>query len=125
MDDLTPFCCPNPDCPDSGTRNHGNLTVTMRYGPGTTRRPLRCSTCTARFSGRKGTPLFDARLPPDTAGSVLAHVAEGVGTRKTARLVGVHPDTVTRYTRLAGDHAGRLHDEFVAFPPGDGRGPVR
>lgn len=117
MDDLTRFCCLNPDCPDHGSRGHGNLTVTMRYGPGKTRRLLRCSTCTARFSERKGTPLFDARLPPDKAVSVLGHVAEGVGTRKTARLVGVHPDTVTRYTRLAGGHAEQLHEELVAFSP--------
>jgi hypothetical protein len=48
---------------------------------------------------------------------ILAHVAEGVGTRKTARLVGVHRDTVTHYVRLAGDHAQQLHDELVAFSP--------
>lgn len=125
MDDLTRFCCLNPSCPDHGTRGHGNLTVTMRYGPNMSRRLLRCSTCTARFSERKGTPLFDARLPPDKAVSVLAHVAEGVGTRKTARLTGVHRDTVTRYTRLAGGHAEQLHDEVVAFSPGDDRSPVR
>jgi transposase-like protein len=125
MDDLRRFCCQNPDCPDVGKRGHGNLTVTMRYGPGQTRRMLRCRTCKARFSERKGTPLFDARLPADTVGAVLGHVAEGVGTRKTARLTGVHPDTVTRYIRLAGGHAGQLHDELVAFSPGDGRGAVR
>lgn len=125
MDDLTRFCCLNPDCPDHGKRGHGNLTVPMRYGPDKARRLLRCSTCKARFSERKGTPLFDARLPAAKAVSVLAHVAEGVGTRKTARLTGVHRDTVTRYTRRAGEHAGRLHDELVAFSPGDERSPVR
>jgi len=117
MDDLRRFCCQNPACPDHGKRGHGNLTVTMRYGPGKTRRMLRCSTCTARFSERKGTPLFDARLPADRVSAVLAHVAEGVGTRKTARLTGVHRDTVTRYIRLAGPHAEALHDELVAFSP--------
>jgi LacI family transcriptional regulator len=86
---------------------------------------LRCSTCKDRFSERKGTPLFGARLTPTTATAVLAHVAEGIGTRKTARLTGVHPDTVTRYARLAGDHAAQLHDELVAFSPGNSRGPVR
>jgi LacI family transcriptional regulator len=125
MDDLTRFCCLNPDCPDHGKRGRGNLTVPMRYGPNKTRRLLRCSTCKARFSERKGTPLFDARLPAGTAVAVLAHVAEGVGTRKTARLTGVHPDTVTRYIRLAGGHAEHLHDELVAFSPGDGGGATR
>ena len=119
MDDLTRFCCLNPGCPDHGERGHGNLTVPMRYGPGKARRLLRCSTCKARFSERKGTPLFDARLPADKVASVLGHVAEGVGTRKTARLTGVHRDTVTRYIRRAGAHAGQLHDELVAFSPGD------
>jgi len=124
MDDLSRFCCLNPACPDHGKRNHGNLTVPMRYGPAQ-RRLLRCSTCKARFSERKGTPLFDARLPADKAVSVLAHVAEGVGTRKTARLVGVHRDTVTRYIRRAGEHAHDLHEDLVAFSPDDGRSPVR
>jgi transposase-like protein len=124
MDDLSRFCCLNPVCPDRGKRNHGNLTVPMRYGADR-RRLLRCSTCKARFSERKGTLLFDARLPADKAVSVLAHVAEGVGTRKTARLVGVHRDTVTRYVRRAGGHAHDLHEELVAFSPGDGRSPVR
>jgi transposase-like protein len=125
VDDLGPFCCQNLDCPDHGKRGHGNLTVTSRYGPGKTRRMLRCSTCKTRFSERKGTPLFGARLPSTTATAVLAHVAEGVGTRKTARLTGVHPDTVARYIRLAGDHAAELHDELVAFSPEDQRGAVR
>ena len=89
------------------------------------RRLLRCSTCKTRFSERKGTPLFDSRLPDDAAQAVLAHVAEGVGTRKTARLVGIHPDTITRYTRLAGPHAQLLHDELVTFSPSNPQGAVR
>ena len=119
MDDLSSFCCLNARCADLGKRGHGNLTVTARYGPSKARRMLRCRTCKARFSERKGTPLFDARLPPDKATAVLAHVAEGVGTRKTARLTGVHTDTVTRYTRLAGEHAEAVPDELVAFSPED------
>ncbi|MDY3552972.1 hypothetical protein R5W24_002062 [Gemmata sp. JC717] len=56
MDDLSRFCCLNAGCPDHGKRNHGNLTVPARYGSNNTR-VLRCSTCQARFSERKGTPL--------------------------------------------------------------------
>jgi transposase-like protein len=119
VDDLSAFCCLNPACADVGKRGHGNLTVTMRYGPNKSRRMLRCRTCTTRFSERKGTPLFDARLPAERVNDVLAHVAEGIGTRKTARLTGVSKDTVTRYTRLAGDHAEQLHDELVPFSPED------
>ena len=124
MDDLSRFCCLNSDCPDYGKRGHGNLTVPMRYGPRRTRL-LRCATCRSRFSERKGTPFFDTRLATATATAVLAHMAEGVGTRKTARLTGVHRDTVTRYVRLAGGHAAQLHDELVAFSPDHARGAVR
>ena len=116
--DLSRFCCLNLDCADHGLRGHGNLTVTAYYGPRRTRM-LRCRTCTARFSERTGTPLFGTRLSPDTVADILAHAAEGVGTRKTARLVGVHRDTVTRYVLAAGDHAHLLHDELVAFSPDD------
>src|SRR5262245_13110668 len=96
----------------------------MRYGA-QRRRLLRCRTCKARFSERKGTPLFDSRLPEDRVVSVLAHVAEGVGVRKTSRLVGVTRNTVVRYRVRAGEHARQLHDELVAFSPGQARGPVR
>ena len=124
MDDLSCFCCLNPHCADHGKRGHGNLTVPARYGPNRTRL-LRCSTCKARFSERQGTPLFDARLPRDKVVAVLAHVAEGIGTRKTARLAGVHRDTVTRYLRRAGDHAEQLHEELVAFSPDNDGSPIR
>jgi transposase-like protein len=116
VDDLSTFCCLNPDCPDHGKRGHGNLTVCMRYGKHQ-RRLLYCRSCKARFSERKGTPLFDARLPQDKVVAVLAHLAEGVGVRKTGRLVGVSKDTVVRYCLRAGDHAHHLHDELVAFSP--------
>ena len=117
-DDLSAFCCQNPQCPDYGQRGQGNLTAPMRYGP-QRRRLLRCRTCKARFSERKGTPLFGAQLPEDKVVAVLSHIAEGVGVRKTGRLVGVNKNTVVRYCLLAGAHARQLHDELVAFSPSD------
>ncbi len=124
MDDLSRFCCLNEECADYGKRGHGNLTVCMRYGR-QQRRLLYCRSCKDRFSERKGTPLFDARLPEHKVVDVLAHVAEGVGVRKTGRLVGVSKDTVVRYSLLAGAHAQQLHDELVAFSPKDRGSPVR
>ncbi len=123
-DDLSRFCCQNTDCPDHGIRGRGNLTVCARYGPHQ-RRLLYCKTCNARFSERKGTPLFDTRLPEAKAVEVLAHIAEGCGVRKTGRLVGVNKDTVVRYSLLAGQHAQQLHDELVAFSPEHPGGAVR
>jgi transposase-like protein len=118
MDDLRAFCCLNPQCSASGKCDHRNLTVCMRYGKHQ-RRLLYCRCCKARFSERKGTPLFDSRLPPEKAVAVLAHIAEGVGVRQTGRLVGVSKDTVVRYGLRAGDHAQQLHDELVGFSPRD------
>jgi transposase-like protein len=115
-DELGQFCCQNEECDDYGKRGHGNLTVCMRYGQHQ-RRLLYCRTCKARFSERKGTPLFDSRLPEHKVVDVLQHVAEGVGVRKTSRLVGVSKDTVVRYSLRAGEHAQQLHDELVAFSP--------
>jgi hypothetical protein len=56
---------------------------------------------------------------------MLEHIAEGCGVRKTGRLVGVHRDTVMRYSRLAGNHARQVHDELVAVSPRDTGGAVR
>ena len=125
MDDLSRFCCLNSECPEHGKRGAGNLTVTSRYGPDGQRRMLRCRTCKARFSERKGTPLFDSRLPPERVGAVLEHIAEGCGVRQTGRLCGVNPNTVARYSRIAGGPAKGLHDELVAISPPHDRGPVR
>jgi len=125
MDDLSRFACQNSQCPDYGKRGGENLTVPHRYGPEKARRMLRCRTCKARFSERKGTPLFDARLPTEKVESVLEHVAEGCGVRQTGRLCRVNPNTVARYSRIAGGHAKELHDELVEISPPHPGSPVR
>jgi LacI family transcriptional regulator len=117
MDDLKDFCCQNPQCRDYGRRGLGNLRVCFRNGPNKQRRVLACRTCQKRFSERKGTPLYRAKLPEDKALSVLQHLQESCGVRQTGRLVGVNKNTVIRLAVLAGQHARLLHDELVAFSP--------
>ena len=124
-DDLSRFCCLNPDCPLHAQRDAGNLSVRDRYGKQRHIRLLHCRACDARFSERKGTPLFHSCLPPEKAVSVLQHLVEGNGVRQTERLVGVHRDTVMRLARKAGRHARDAHDELVAFSPRDPRGAAR
>jgi LacI family transcriptional regulator len=123
-DDLSSFCCQNPDCPRHGERDAGNLSVCDRFAKAN-HRLLYCNACRARFSEFKGTPLFNSKLPHDKVLAVLEHLAEGCGVRQTARLVGVNKDTVTRLALLAGTHAKATHNELVAFSPLDPRGPVR
>ncbi len=125
MDDLSRFCCLNSNCPDFGRRNTGHLSVCMHYGRDHSYRLLYCATCRARFSERKGTPLFGAHLPHDKLLAVLAHLADGCGVRQTARLVGVSKNTVTRLAPRAGDHARQLHDELVGFSPLHDAHPTR
>ncbi len=125
VDDLSSFCCLDPDCKDHARRGGENLRVHSRAGRQKQYRILRCRTCGHRFSERKGTPLFRSHLPETKVVSILEHLAEGGGVRQTERLVKVHRDTVMRYGRLAGDHAKLAHDELVAFSPDDPRGPAR
>ena len=117
QEDLSRFCCLNEDCPDFGKRGIDNLTDCARYGKGNSRRMLSCRSCKARFSERKGTPLFGSQLTEAQALSLFEHLAERTGVRATARLVKVNRNTVVRYARLAGGHARQLHDELVAFSP--------
>jgi transposase-like protein len=122
VEDLSRFCCQNPRCPLHGRRGVGNLSVCGTYGKRETFRLLYCRSCKARFGERKGTALFNSRLPADKAVSVLEHLAEGCGQRQTARLTRVNRKTVGRLTLKAGSQAKALHDELVAFSPPHRRG---
>lgn len=117
MDDLSCFCCLNKECLDYGKRGAGNLTVVLRYSKNKQRRLLLCKTCNTKFSERKGTPFFRAHLQEEKVLSILEHIAEGCGQRKTSRLVKVRRETVSHYSQLAGEHSKDLHDELVAFSP--------
>jgi hypothetical protein len=124
-DDLSRFCCQNSQCPDYGRRGGAHLRVAFRYGKDKQRRMLACCTCQDRFSERKGTPLFGARLPDEQILNILAHLQERCGVRQTSRLTGADKDTVVRYALRAGAHAQQLHDELLAFSPSHPRRRVR
>jgi hypothetical protein len=119
MDDLKNFCCQNSECTDYGRRGLDNLRVCFRNGPNKSRRVLACRTCQQRFSERKGSALYRAKLPEAQAVAVLQHLQESCGVRQTSRLVGVNKNTVVRLAVVAGQHAKDLHDELVAFSPQD------
>src|SRR4051812_17899356 len=114
---LFPFCCLNRHCPNTGPRGLTPLTACARNGKDKKRRMLYCRPCKARFSERKGTPLFGSQLTEEKAVSILEHLAERNGVRATAGSVKVNRNTVVRYARLAGKHADQLRDGVVAFSP--------
>ncbi len=109
---LAELCCVHSECADAGKRAHGNLSVRTGKGGGRWR-VLRCSTCGTEFSERKGTALFGARMEPDRIVAVAAHLKEGCGIRKTARLTGASTDGVTRIAIRLGLHARAMHDDRV------------
>ena len=119
------FCCQIKACPDRGKRGLGNLCFRGWGGHERAIRMIYCRTCRRVFSERRGTAIEGLQLPIDKAIAVLRHLSDGCGTRATARLVGVTKDTVTRYARMAGGHAKKLHDELVAVSPPHERGATR
>jgi len=109
---LAELCCVNPKCPDCGKRNLGNLSV--RAGKtGGRWRLLRCSSCGALFSERKGTPLWGYRMKPERVEAIASHLKEGCRIRKTARLAPASKDGVTSIALRLGLHAKALHDELA------------
>lgn len=109
---LAELCCVNPKCADRGRRDHGNLVVRTGKGGGQWR-ILHCRTCQTEFSERKGTALFNMKMPPEKFQAVAEHLKEGCGIRKTSRLTGVSKDGVTNVAIRLGLHARAQHDERV------------
>ena len=117
MRSMEAFCCQNSSCPNFGQRGSGNL---RWHGWSSKKKQIRmlyCRTCETYFSERKGSALWQSRLPEEKALSVLEHIAAGCGNRQTSRLVKVHRDTVCRLNQMTGDHALCSHDELVALSP--------
>ena len=121
MEDLSKYCCRNESCKDYGLKELGNLMVRDRYGIEHDRLILQCKTCRKKFASTQGTVFFHGHLATSKAIAVLAHVDEGIGVRKTSRLVHVTQETVINYSRRAGEHAKKFHDQQVAFSPSDDR----
>ena len=110
--DLATLACVNAECQLFGRAGAHNLVIRKVYGHDRIRL-LRCRACGEEFSERRGTALFNTKLPAEQAASVINHLGEGCGVRATARLVHVAKDTVARLLRMAGRHAEPFHDQRV------------
>lgn len=104
--------CPNRKCPHFGVKGGDNVYVRRRYGPDEIRF-LNCRECEAQFSERRGTPLFQLRLPKAKIIDVVKHLAEGTGVRATHRLTGASRYAVGHILKLVGKHARAIHDDLV------------
>ena len=106
------LACPYSDCHLYATTAAGNLTVRKIYGKDQIRY-LRCRACAREFSERRNTALFNSKIEERKAISVAEHLAEGLSTKATSRLVGVSAEAVRRLRRNLGEHARDFHDELV------------
>ena len=110
--DLDTRACVKTECPLFRRAGASNLVIRKVYGRARIRL-LRCRTCGAEFSERRGTALCNTKLPEPTAEEVINHLDAGWSVRATARLVHVAKETVARLLRVAGRHAERFHDQHV------------
>lgn len=113
-EEVAQFACPNPVCAYFGKRpaEGGRLWVDQRKGREQIRL-LRCGRCRKTFSERRGTALEEARLSAVEVEKIVAHLQEGCGIRRTARLTGHARSTVARYAVVAGAHARAVHNETL------------
>jgi hypothetical protein len=114
-EDVSQFACPNPACPYRSKQpaEGGKRWVDQWMGKEKNIRLLRCGHCRQTFSERRGTALEEARLPAAAVEQIVAHLQEGCGIRRTARLTGHARSTVARYAVVAGAHARAVHDETM------------
>ena len=106
------LACPYKDCHLYATTAAGNLSVRKLYGKDQIRY-LRCRACAREFSERRNTALFNSKIAEKKALSVAEHLAEGISTKGTSRLVGVSAETVRRLRRNLGDHSRDFHEDKV------------
>ena len=107
---LENLACPNPQCPLCAQPGQGNLYLRKIYGSHSTRF-LRCRRCQREFAETRGTPYWNSKIDRVRFVSTAEHLTEGTSLSATARLVGVHHDTVERIGQLSGQHARLLHDQ--------------
>jgi hypothetical protein len=72
------------------------------------RRLLIFTTCRRRFAETRCTVFFGTKYSQEAIRQILHHVAEGVGVRAAARLLGLSKDGVNRIILVAGEHCARV-----------------
>src|SRR4051794_14647397 len=112
-EDFSHLACPNPECEAYGQRGQGNLRPHGWSSADKRVRCLRCTACGRHFSERANTPLFGLRTKEETLIAIAEHLADGCGSRATARLCSVELNTVLRFTKRFGKHAELFHDAMV------------
>lgn len=109
---LESLTCVNNECQVYGVRGTGNLSVRKVYGQDEIRY-LRCRVCQQEFSERKGTALWNTKVPEAKAVAIAEQLSEGTSYKGTARLTLSNPETVRRLANRLAKHGAGFHDEKV------------
>lgn len=109
---LESLACVNDECKVYGQKGQGNLRVGKVYGKDEIRY-LRCRCCGKEFSERKGTALWNCKLPEAKAIGIAEQLAEGMSYQGTARVLRVTIGAVQRLADCLGKHGQNFHDERV------------
>jgi transposase-like protein len=100
--------CPNPDCPASGQRQRGNITVHSQAEP-----RFCCSLCAQTFSLTKGTCFYRRRVAPAVITQVLTLIAHGCPIPAIVAAFGFQARTIRGWVAAAGEPCQRLHAQRV------------
>lgn len=111
------LACPNEKCEKYGKIGEENIVFRNKYGKQPSQNLFRCKCCDKTFSERKGTPFFGFHLPEEKILLIIKCLIEGNGTRATARICGVHRDTVTKIIRRFGTHSEQISQLFLQNYP--------
>ena len=115
--------CPNPECPDYGQADLGNI---IRYGRSNEgRQRFQCKTCRKTFNERRGTLFYNRKTDEKDILECLALLAEGVRISSISRSKGIKEDVILSFLRQAAHHAEQveailLHDYHISQAQIDG-----
>ncbi len=98
--------CPNPDCDRFNNTEDHALIKHAKTKQGKQR--YRCKACGKTFSENKGTIFYGKQKKPEVIIETLLLIAEGTGIRATARIKGLHPETVLNWLKAAAAHAEEI-----------------
>ncbi len=93
--------CPNKCNTKTYIHGHYGRNKTPRY---------KCPRCGKTFSPKSQKPCAELNIPTDTIYRILSCLTEGCGVRATARVNGVHAETVLKVLKIAGIKASVILD---------------
>lgn len=104
--------CGNPECPDYGKVNHGNIRKFGRTAKGTQR--YQCRTCRQTFVETRGTVFFGRHHSVETILECLAWLAERNSLSAIHRVKGIKEETALDWLQEAAQHAEQIESLLLA-----------